>query len=410
MIRICKTQAIKRVFFFIIILPMIGIVDLRNKYIGLPDLSWISKLLDLFYMLSACMILFYMVHKAYRGKLFFEKTTFLILILYFYIFLRTLLVDYDLKKAVVNVLIMIPVIELSIQTLQDMSIFVGVLNFFNIINFISVLFLYSTEGLKYWSNATKRFWVNNYFLGYDNGFIVLILPLLCYNLILYNMNKKKRYLVYVLICILTEIMIFSACSMIALGVFLLLHFWGKNKIFKSIIYNPLTSIGGCFGAFFILVICRFILIVNKVMNFLFHKTISGARNKLWETGIERVKQKFVFGYGFGKVELVGGYNAAHQMVLEWLLQGGIVELIIYTILLFAVLSVLNKKIEYKSILIIYNGIISFLVAYIAESYSTYAYYWVFLSLFVIANKKLIIENEIMSEKVALKQFEKTNEH
>ncbi len=392
MIRICKTQVVKRVFFFILILPTIGILNLKNKYIGLPDLSWISRLLDYFYVLSVCIVFFYILYKALRGKGLFEKTTVLILILYFYIFLRTFMVDFDINRAVVNVLIMIPVIELSVQTLQDMSAFVGVLNFFNIINFISILFLYSSKGLKYWSNVTKRYWVDNYFLGYDNGFIILILPLLCYNLILYAANRKKRYLIYIIICILSEVIIFSASSMIALGLFLLLYFLGNSKYLKCIIYNPWSSILGCFGAFLLLVICRFLTFINKIVNFLFHKTLSGARNRLWETGLERVKQKFLFGYGFGKVELVGGYNAPHQMVLEWLLQGGIVEIIIYTILLFNVLSALRKKIEYRNAIFIYNGIISFLVAYIAESYSTYAYYWVFLSLFVIVNKKLIIEN------------------
>lgn len=392
MIRIYKTQAIKRVFFFMLILPTIGVINFRNQYIGLPDLSWISRLLDSFYALSVCIMFFYMIYKAYRKRFFFEKTTVLILVLYFYIFFRTLMVDYDINRAVVNVLIMIPVLELSIQTFQDMSAFVGVLNFFNIINFISVLLLYSSKGLKYWSNVTKQYWVDNYFLGYDNGFIILILPLICYNLILYAANKKKRYLVYIVVCVLTEIIIFSASSMVALGLFLLFYLFGNNKFLKSIIYNPLTSVLGYFGAFFLLVIYRFNTFINKTMNFLFHKTLSGARNRLWETGLERVKQKFLFGYGFGKVELVGGYNAAHQMVLEWLLQGGIIELIIYTILLFIVLSILRNKIEYKNAQIIYNGIIAFIVAYIAESYSTYAYYWVFLSLFVIANKKLIVEN------------------
>ncbi len=392
MIRICKTQVVKRVFFFILILPTIGILNLKNKYIGFPDLSWISRLLDYFYVLSVCIAFFYILYKALRGKGLFEKTTVLILILYLYIFLRTFMVDFDINRAVVNVLIMIPVIELSVQTLQDMSAFVGVLNFFNIINFISILFLYSSKGLKYWSNVTKRYWVDNYFLGYDNGFIILILPLLCYNLILYAANRKKRYLIYIIICILSEVIIFSASSMIALGLFLLLYFLGNSKYLKCIIYNPWSSILGCFGAFLLLVICRFLTFINKIVNFLFHKTLSGARNRLWETGLERVKQKFLFGYGFGKVELVGGYNAPHQMVLEWLLQGGIVEIIIYTILLFNVLSALRKKIEYRNAIIIYNGVISFLVAYIAESYSTYAYYWIFLSLFVIVNKKLIIEN------------------
>lgn len=392
MIRICKTQVVKRVFFFILILPTIGILNLKNKYIGFPDLSWISRLLDYFYVLSVCIVFFYILYKALRGKGLFEKTTVLILILYLYIFLRTFMVDFDINRAVVNVLIMIPVIELSVQTLQDMSAFVGVLNFFNIINFISILFLYSSKGLKYWSNVTKRYWVDNYFLGYDNGFIILILPLLCYNLILYAANRKKRYLIYIIICILSEVIIFSASSMIALVLFLLLYFLGNSKYLKCIIYNPWSSILGCFGAFLLLVICRFLTFINKIVNFLFHKTLSGARNRLWETGLERVKQKFLFGYGFGKVELVGGYNAPHQMVLEWLLQGGIVEIIIYTILLFNVLSALRKKIEYRNAIFIYNGIISFLVAYIAESYSTYAYYWVFLSLFVIVNKKLIIEN------------------
>lgn len=410
MIKICKTQAVKRVFFFMIILPTVGIIDLRNRYIGLPDLSLVSKLFDFFYILGACIIIFYILHRALSGKLYFEKTTVLILILYLYIFLRTLLVDYDLKKAVVNVLLMIPVVELSVQSLQDIAAFVGVLNFFNIINAISVLLLYPSRGLRYWSNITKRYWGDTYFLGYDNGFIVLILPLICYNLMLYGAYRKKRYLIYTAVCILTEIMIFSASSLVALGFFLLLYILGKNRHIQSIIYKPMLCIIGYFGAFFILVIGRFLTVVNKVMSFLFHKTLSGARNRLWETGVKLVKRSLLFGYGFGKVELVGGYNAPHQMVLEWLLQGGIIELIVYTLLIFMVLNRLKDKIGYKSAFLLYNAILSFIVAYIAESYSTYTYYWIFLSLFVIANKNVILQNSSKQAKDELSLLEGKDEH
>lgn len=398
MVKICKMQIVKFFFFFVLILPTIGIINLRNQYIGLPDLSWISSLLDFFYMLSISMIFYYVVYKVFKGTLSLGNTTGLILILYFYIFVRTFVVDYDINRAVVNVIIMILMIELSVQTIQDLAAFVGVLNFFGILNLISILLLYPSKGLKFWSDVTKRYWVDNYFLGYDNGFIILAIPLLCYNLILYGNYKKKRYLACIGVCILTEVMIFSASSVIALGIFLLFCLLGETRYIKKILYNPFTSIIGVYVAFFILVICRFLTLVNKIVYFLFQKTLSGARNRLWEKGLERVGQRCLFGYGFGKVELGGGYNAAHQMVLEWLLQGGIVELIMYTILLLTVLSALSKKIKYKNARIIYNGIVSVLVAYIAESYSTYAYYWVFLSLFVFANKKLIIENNMMSEK------------
>ncbi len=394
MIGVCRTNYIKKMFFLVIILPVIGIIDFRRDFLGFPDLSWISRSLDCFYLVNTCALFFYVFYRSFQRKFFLSKIAILIIFLYVYIFFRSFLVDHDLDRPVVNVLIMIPILELSIRTERDFSSFTDVLNFFSFVNFVSILALYSSKGLKYWSDITEQYWVCNYFLGYDNGFIILILPLLCFNLILYNSSRKKRYLLYITICILTEVLVFSASSLIAIVIFFILYFWGKHSYIKRIIYNPLINIVWCFVVFYILVMCRFLDWINNIAFLFFHKSLSAARSGLWEAGLDRIRQKLMFGYGFGRVELKGGYNAPHQMILEWLLQGGIIELGLYVIILFLVFSNLNSKLQFRNVLIIFNGIISFLVAYIAESYSTYPYYWVFLSLFIFANKKFILENKI----------------
>ena len=184
---------------------------------------------------------------------------------------------------------------------------------------------------------------------------------------------------------MTEIVILSAGSLIALFFFTFLCILSKSKYISSFIHKPVVNMVVLTSGSFALVVFKiFNLMDNMAMTF-FGKNLSGQRALLWETGYQRFKDHPFLGYGFGNVVLAGGYNAPHQMMLDWLLQGGIIEFVLFFVLLFLTFHMLSKR-NCKDAHIIYNGIFSFLLAYLAESYSHYTYYWIFLMICVIANK------------------------
>ena len=65
-------------------------------------------------------------------------------------------------------------------------------------------------------------------------------------------------------------------------------------------------------------------------------------------------------------------------------QGGVIELLGYFVLIFIVLKKLYNNIDHYAAKIIYNGIVAFMFAYMAESYSIHVSYWSFLLLLLMA--------------------------
>lgn len=385
MIRLDKTAILNKCLLFILMLPVIGVMNFRRNIVDFPNLGFISRILDYLLVIDAGIIGIYILLNLLHRKYFFCLNTVLILITYVYILVRTFLADFGTERAIISMLIIIPFLDIFIKSMDEVCCITDVLGMFNLLNFISILFWHGVGGLRYYSNITNRFWSYNYLLGYDNGFIVLILPLICLSWISYKYTGKKIYIINIIISVLTEIVILSAGSLIALLFLALLCILSKSKYISSFIHKPVINMMVLtVGSWALVVFKIFNLMDNMVMTF-FGKNLSGQRALLWETGYQRFKNHPFFGYGFGNVVLAGGYNAPHQMMLDWLLQGGIIEFALFFVLLFLTFRMLSKG-NSKNALIIYNGIFSFLLAYLAESYSHYTYYWIFLMLCIIANK------------------------
>lgn len=385
MIRISKTVIFNKCFLLILILPIIGIMNFRRSIVGFPDIGFISRILDYLLVLDIGIIFIYVLLNVVKKKRSFCLNTVLILIIYSYILIRTFLVAYSTERAIINVLIIIPFLDMYISSMESICYFTDTLNFINFLNFVSVILWHKSGGLRYYSHITNRFWGDNYLLGYDNGFIVLILPLICFNYISYNYTKRKKYLLNIFICIATEGIVFSAGSLIALVILFSLYIVSKSKMFFGYIYRPVFNITVLLSGFLVLVVFRALNFINNIAMNLFGKNLATQRVALWETGYQRVKENPIWGYGFRDVVLAYGYNAPHQMMLDWLLQGGLIEFIFFIILIFVTFYMFSKDKSDNSIML-YNGIFAFLLAYLAESYSNYSYYWIFLSLCVIANK------------------------
>ncbi len=373
----------KYIFLFILLLPFIGISNFQ--YISQLDrLTFFSNFINKLWYINAIIISICIIYYFFYTKRFISIPCFLCVCLFSYVLIRTF-VGGDVSKNVITFILMGLFGEVYILKKKEIFlVFIDVLNTFIFFNLLFIIKYMSQGGLVYWSVREQRVWKGYYLLGYDNGFIIVILPLICYTLIMYREGRNKKYLLMLIMQVLSVILIKSVASFIALGCFGIFTLFQSNKIFKKVFYNPLNIIFVHFTCFYGFVVLKVQYIISDVIYYLFHKGLDTTRWRLWNEGLEKAGKSLLWGYGYG-IEVFGNnYLSPHNLVLEWITQGGIIELLGYFVLIYIALKQLNKNIEYPPAKILYNGIIAFMFGYMAEGYSTYRSYWMFLLLLLIS--------------------------
>lgn len=170
----------------------------------------------------------------------------------------------------------------------------------------------------------------NYFLGYDNVHITFILPAMILTVLdMYLENKKSiASIIFIIVCNLSVFLRWSATSIgmiIVIDCFLLCSpIFMKLKILN--IYNYIISYIIVFvGIVFVRIQSLFKkLIVNVLKKDL---TFTG-RITIWDNNINYIKNNLMFGYGqeYENMRIIKnyGFSHAHNQILEFLYQGGIV--------------------------------------------------------------------------------------
>lgn len=319
-------------------------------------------------------LLFAMVHKS---KI--SIGCVLCMLPYVYLIVRTALAGgTNLLKNLVVFLMMLMLMEMFfLKTREWFLSLVDSLNFYTVVNFVFIIKYVGQGGLTYYSVAQKRIWKGYYFLGYDNGFIILILLLVILNLLLYRYSRKRKYLLMMGEQILSEILVFSATSLIILVVWGILFFYRKRNLIGKLIYQPICVISGYLILFWLVVIIRVQNFFNIALNQLFGKDIESARMVLWEEGLQRAKDYFLFGQGYMLGTFGQGYKTPHIALLEWMGYGGIIFAVLYLAAIFYSLQKSYKYEKFYEASIIYSGIVAFILGYMAEGYGTYICFWAF---------------------------------
>ena len=245
------------------------------------------------------------------------------------------------------------------------------------LNFLSIVFfpkgLYSTQ-----------YFSTNYFLGYDNQNVNIMLPalVLAVGRKKYNIRFSKILLCITLFLDLFTVLTFrSGASMVVIALMLLLSlpmFSNKTKFFNSTNYFILNMV-----MFFGIVVFR----MQELFRFLIvdilgkDLTLTG-RTYIWDRAWYFIKKNPIFGYGVesyiyrgAKMNLPAVYPAglhAHDRYIETLYRGGVILLVVYIfILLFFVIgSSKNKESEIAKVLTV--GIFVYLTGMLTEFYK-YSY-------------------------------------
>lgn len=377
---------VKYIFLFLLLIPFMGISNFE-RISQLDKLGFLNKGINSLWYANVIIIITYAIYIFLYTRRFLSVPCFLIVCIFSYLFLRTFLGNGSGYRNIITFILLALFGELYVfKKKENFLVFVDTINMFIIINFIFIVRYIGQGGLVYWSVREQRTWKGYYLLGYDNGLIIVILPLICFSLILYRETGRKKYIIILIIQILSEVMVKSAAALIALACFGLFSLLQNNKLFIKVFYKPWNILLLYFVCFYGFVVLKVQYIVNKVIYLLFRKGLDTTRWRLWNEGLEKAEKNWICGYGY-RAQIFGkNYLTPHNMFLEWMTQGGIIELLGYFILIYMALKQLNKHIESYSAKVLYNGIISFMFAYMAEGYSMYMSYWLFLIVLLLSSR------------------------
>lgn len=312
--------------------PILGYVPQVNK------IFFIAKLL------SALVVLFF-----YIKELKYSKFIIAIGLYEFAIVLSTFINKGDLTGALgdaaaVVVLCMLVERQLKKDVAFALRVFIYTFLAYALIN-IATLILTYPEGLFYVNG-------NMYFIGTDNRFVFILLPLVTFSLIYSELTEGKLNWKSIGILVMSFLMlvsVWSVAAMLGIGMFAIycLFIYKKNR-FR--VFNYLS-----YGAFFI--VSNILILVFKIqdkfsfiLEALFKKDVTfSGRVYLWQWGLAYIKKSPLIGYGIEFTDVIAkkfsGYTHLHNYIINILYVGGIIALIIF----FLIHVVVGRKLmKYKS--------------------------------------------------------------
>jgi len=237
-----------------------------------------------------------------------------------------------------------------------------------ILNYISMLIFPDSFFTDY--RGLNVTWIFGNYQQNLNWFIVFI-AFSCFVKEIWNEYIKYFNMLVYLIIILTTVKVWSATTLSALGiVFGLLicyHFYPRISIFL----NP-------FYAYIVEIITTILIVVYKIqehftyfIEIVLQKNVSfTGRTTLWENAINYIKEKPIFGHGIELADVTFakiGKTTAHNHYLNLLYNGGILYLLLTSILIYIVVVKTKSNRYSKSIVYINISLIGYFVYFLAEA-------------------------------------------
>lgn len=252
----------------------------------------------------------------------------------------------------------------SRKVLETVLVCMAILVF---INFVSIL-LYP-EGL--YNIGSER---NYYFLGHVNSIIYYVLPALVTALLLWRDGggrvMKLLCIGVIAIGIITELVVWSATSLVGIAVFILLlvgrRLW-ENRRVVNVFSAFLAASGTTLLILFFQIQYQFQFFIENILRRSMDFT---RRLRMWELTIRYIREKPWMGYGVEDITIralkIGGPNA-HNLFLELLYQGGIAEIIIWLLAMFCLMVELRRDKNSFAYIVISAAIMCVMVMSITES-------------------------------------------
>ena len=177
----------------------------------------------------------------------------------------------------------------------------------------------------------------NWFLGYDNTHIIYFIPALMFAW-LYKETTGKKFRTYFLTCTIfaSALLVWSGATLVALFGMAFAYALLKNR---TRLFNYFTYWSIHIFFFFFAVVLKFQNIFQWFIDGVLGKWNSLlVRMTLWDRTLKLISKSLLFGYGFTDEStrvLEGGFrwaSHAHNLLLEILYQGGLVNLALWVVI------------------------------------------------------------------------------
>lgn len=351
-----------------------------NKYLSIIMVGWKS---------SSTLWSFILLYKL-KFKL--NKTEIFILI---YIS-EILLISFSYKTIPSEIVYSAVVVILFIYYMRvDPQIFiktiVSILELLIIINFITILIfpngMYTTVSEGMFSSGLNI----NWFLGYKNPMVRLMIPTCTFSFIYSILYNKKRIIwswCILAISFITVIIVKSSNGI--LGILILcFYIFLSNKKYAQIFLQYINLI----RTFIVVLIVNFLIVIFRkqvifsfIINVILNRSsihLSG-RTAIWDAALKVLVENPIWGYGEATSRVLQNQIYAphpHNYILYVLLQGGVIALLLLTLIIVSANSNLRYAFhENKSYYCIILGAISaFWVIGVGESLTgAYFFYPLFI--------------------------------
>lgn len=217
-----------------------------------------------------------------------------------------------------------------------------------------------------------------YFLTIDNGMIKELIPVIMlsyFNLLFLSKRKssvaernaKISFVAVQLICVLTLFIIGSATAMIiyllVTALMVVATFVIKWKISYKVILGVLTAF-----MLIVVVMGSELEIVSIIAGLFGREGDFTGRTLLWSLALDMIEEAPLIGYGYssGNISVWGGYFSSHNLFLELALQGGIIYLAAFLVIIVYALS-RNRKAPMRYSNTVLVAIVAYMVVGLMET-------------------------------------------
>ncbi len=269
------------------------------------------------------------------------------------------------------------------------------------LNFITILLF--PNGL-YMDNPRTDHYRSAWLLGIENQFVYTIVPGITI-IILYTFYKKNKLdfnsVIALLVSIITILSSWSATAIVSYVLFILGLVFLLTKGTKKLLNYNLLIILYSFIWIVVVRINSYNFFQNIIENILDKDMTFSNRTVIWDRAFLMIESSAWYGYGNNSViELITKDFRTHNLILQMLLDNGLVSLILFILLLSLIGQQLIKYNANTNVMIsiIVIGMFAFLIGGLAESYQLNH---LFLIMILLYNCKYIIlyKNETSNNKI-----------
>jgi|GEM_PF-6854193 len=243
-----------------------------------------------------------------------------------------------------------------------------------IVNFI--LLLVFPNGI-YVDAPLERIPRPGHLLGMDNQLALILIPVATISVIYsqYKYNRIKPFALIIMCIITSTIFItWSATAVVSIFIFICLFIIANISRRYALLTFKQLALSYIIIWFFVVVFQQMELFQEFIENYFGKNATLSNRIYLWEIAFKKVGQSLWFGYGnIASGRLVPFYNTtyeAHNVILQTLLESGIIGFLFLCALICLVGRKLQRYRKHSLTKYIIIGIFSVLITFLTESYST----------------------------------------